>query len=125
VTAPARHAPPATCPTCGSALDIAALHCDACDTQVSGHFRHCEFCGLTDAQRDLLRVFLAARGNAKELERHLGVSYPTARARLDDLLAALGINASVPPRYSDRRALLAAVAEGEVEVDAALDQLRK
>jgi hypothetical protein len=104
---------------------VSSLHCDACDTEVSGHFRHCEFCGLTDEQRDLLRVFLAARGNAKELERHLGVSYPTARARLDDLLAALGITAVPPPRFTDRRDLLAAVAGGEVDVDSALEQLRQ
>lgn len=119
-----RHAPPTSCPVCATRLDVSALHCGACDTEVRGHFRHCEFCGVSDEQRDLLRVFLAARGNAKELERHLGVSYPTARARLDDLLGALGITAPAPPRFTDRRSVLAAVAEGELDVDAALAELR-
>jgi hypothetical protein len=117
-----RHPTPTHCPTCGDPLAISGLHCDACDTEVRGHFRHCEFCGLSDAQRDLLRVFLAARGNTKELERHLGVSYPTARARLDDLLTALGV-VTRPERPADRRQLLDAVARGDVEVDDALEEL--
>ena len=58
---------------------------------MTGSFRQCEFCGLDDPDRDLLRVFLASRGNMKELERHLGVSYPTARARFEDLLRKLGL----------------------------------
>lgn len=62
-----------------------------------GHFSPCEFCSLDDDQRVLLRAFLASRGNAKELERHLAVSYPTARARLDDLLAALDITPTSVP----------------------------
>lgn len=118
-----RLAPPAACPTCGAAMDISGVHCNACDTSVHGHFRRCEFCALDDEQRALLRVFLAARGNAKELERHLGVSYPTARARLDKLLEALGIGAAPEPAYTSRRDLLAAVANGEVDVDLAMRHL--
>jgi hypothetical protein len=103
-------------------LDISGLHCAECDTEIHGHFRRCEFCALDDEQLALLRVFLAARGNAKELERHLGVSYPTARARLDNLLAVLGIN-TAPPDPPNRRDILAAVANGELDIDAALGQI--
>ena len=123
---PKRYAPPSTCPTCQGQLAISGLHCDTCGTEVRGNFRHCDFCALDDAQRELLRVFLAARGNAKELERHLGVSYPTARARLDDLLAALGIHPGPAERTdprTDRRKLLDAVASGEVDVDSAVEKL--
>lgn len=114
--------PPAHCPTCAAQLAISGMHCDECGTGITGHFRRCEFCGLDDDQMTLLRVFLTARGNAKELERHLGVSYPTARARLDNLLAVLGIN-TPPPDAPNRRDILAAVASGELDVDAALGQL--
>ncbi len=125
---PQRYAPPSTCPTCQGQLAISGLHCDTCGTEVRGNFRHCDFCALDDAQRELLRVFLAARGNAKELERHLGVSYPTARARLDDLLAVLGIQPRVAERTdprTDRRKLLDAVASGEVDVNSALEELSR
>ena len=91
--------PPRDCPVCSSRLNVTELGCPNCGTGLSGSFRPCEFCGVDDASREVLRVFLASRGNMKELERHLGVSYPTARARFDDLLRALGLTpaGTLPP----------------------------
>ncbi|MDQ1287383.1 MAG: hypothetical protein QG622_948 [Actinomycetota bacterium] len=89
---------------------------------MTGSFRQCEFCGLDDPDRDLLRVFLASRGNMKELERHLGVSYPTARARFEDLLRKLGL--APGPRSDDPRlATLHRLAAGELDVEDARDHL--
>jgi hypothetical protein len=121
------YATPSRCPTCGSKLHVNGLACDTCDTEVRGHFRTCEFCSLDDDQRELLRVFLASRGNAKELERHLGVSYPTARARLDDLLAALDVVPTSAPatKPESRRQVIAALAQGDLDVDAALARLER
>ena len=83
--------PPAGCPVCSERLQVTQLGCPSCGTGLTGAFDACEFCSLDAAQRDVLRVFLASRGNVRELERHLGVSYPTARARVDDLVRALGL----------------------------------
>jgi hypothetical protein len=78
---------------------------------------------LTDEDRDVLRVFLASRGNMKELERHLGVSYPTARARFDALLAKIGIDRpSAAPSFT-RVELMEQVARGEIDIDEALRRL--
>ena len=113
---------PRSCPACGDRLHVSELACEECATRVSGSFPTCEFCGLDDEQRGMLRVFLASRGNMKELERHLGVSYPTARARFSELLATLGMaEEAVDPRL----ALLEAVARGEVTVDAALADMEQ
>ena len=49
-----------------------------------------EFALLPKEHLDFLRLFVKTRGNLKEVERILGVSYPTVRARLDALLKALG-----------------------------------
>jgi hypothetical protein len=130
VSAHRHYATPTQCPTCHSRLRVSGLRCDTCDTEVRGRFSTCEFCSLDDDQRRLLRVFLASRGNAKELERHLGVSYPTARARLDDLLAALDITPSAapppaPPKAENRRQVIAALAQGDLDVDAALARLER
>jgi hypothetical protein len=84
----------------------------------------CEFCGLTDEDREVLRVFLASRGNMKELERHLGVSYPTARARFDALLGKMGIERASAALSSSRLELMEQVARGEIEVDEALQRLQ-
>lgn len=117
------HSLPRTCPVCSGRLRLSAATCVDCGTELHGRFRTCEFCGLDDHQRALLRTFLTARGNIKELERHLGVSYPTARARLDELLRALGIDVPDKPRATSRRDLLDAVARGEIDVDTAMENL--
>lgn len=114
------HKAPMSCPACAQPLHIAELGCQACGTKVSGHFAHCEFCALTDDQRELLRVFLSSRGNMKELERHLGVSYPTARNRLADLLGALGMAAPAP---EPRLEILESLARGEIDIDQAMTDL--
>jgi hypothetical protein len=72
--------------------------------------------------RDLLRVFLSSRGNMKELERHLGVSYPTARGRFDAVLSRLGIEAPLPANPA-RVELMEKVASGVVSVDDAIKEL--
>src|SRR5690242_78338 len=111
---------------------LTRLSCPACATELSGAFVTCEFCGLTDEDREVLRVFLASRGNMKELERHLGVSYPTVRARFDALLGRLGLleGPAPPPGFEHepdddeladvhddpRRATLEALARGEIDV---------
>jgi hypothetical protein len=82
---------------------------------VSGSFESCEFCGLSREDRELLILFLRSRGNMKELERHLGVSYPTARARFDSLLGKLGIQAPAPSRVD----VLEQLARGDIDIDEA------
>lgn len=109
--------PPRDCPVCGEQLLQTRLGCDACGTELSGRFQPCEFCGLNAEDREVLRVFLASRGNMKELERHLGVSYPTTRARFDALLARLGL-AGEPPALG-RLEILEALGRGEMDVDEA------
>jgi hypothetical protein len=115
--------PPTNCPVCSSRLAVTRLTCPSCDTELSGAFASCEFCVLTDDDREVLRVFLASRGNMKDLERHLGVSYPTARARFDGLLARLGIERgpSAPP--ANRLELMEQVARGDIDIDEALKRL--
>ena len=69
----------------------------------------------------MLRVFLASRGNMKDLERHLAVSYPTARARFDALLGKLGLSEKAAP--DPRLQMLEQLARGEIDVDEADRQL--
>jgi hypothetical protein len=119
----ARRTAPRDCPVCGSGLALTRLSCESCGTELSGRFEACEFCGLSREDREVLRVFLASRGNMKELERHLGVSYPTARARFDGLLVRLGVERAAPA--PSRVDLLEQVARGELGVDEALDRLEQ
>jgi hypothetical protein len=114
---------PHDCPVCGERLRLTRLSCRGCGTEISGDFEACEFCALGSEERQTLRVFLASRGNMRELERHLGVSYPTARVRFDQLLTRLGIERAAAP-VAGRLEVLEAVARGELPVDEAMDQLQ-
>jgi|SRR5580704_7757623 hypothetical protein len=114
--------PPSNCPVCNHRLATTRLTCPECSTELSGAFTSCEFCVLSNEDREVLRVFLASRGNMKELERHLGVSYPTARARFDALLAKIGIDRPAPAAPS-RVELMEQVARGEIDIDEALKRL--
>ena len=111
---------PRHCPVCGDQLLLTRLSCGSCSTELSGRFESCEFCALTAEDRQMLKVFLASRGNMKDLERHLGVSYPTARARFDGLLQKLGIDRPAPPPNVE---MLESLARGEIDVDEALKLL--
>lgn len=115
---------PRDCPVCGDRLSLTRLSCQSCGTELSGEFESCEFCSLNAGDREVLRVFLASRGNMKELERHLGVSYPTARARFDALLARLGL-AAERPATSPRVELLEQLAKGEIDVEQAMQKLER
>lgn len=117
-----RHVPPRVCPVCAGELVTTRLTCSGCGTELSGEFRSCEFCALAPDDRDTLRVFLASRGNMREVERHLGVSYPTARARFDAILVRLGIERQAAPA-ADRVEVLRRLARGELDVDGALAAL--
>jgi hypothetical protein len=114
--------PPSNCPVCNHRLATTRLTCPECSTELSGAFTSCEFCVLTDEDRDVLRVFLASRGNMKELERHLGVSYPTARGRFDALLVKIGIDRPAPAAPG-RVELMEQVARGEIDIDEAMKRL--
>jgi hypothetical protein len=81
----------ATCPICSGELAVTRLRCRSCATTLEGDFNVGRFSRLSREQFALLESFLRSRGNLKEMERELGISYPTVRARVDALLRALGL----------------------------------
>jgi hypothetical protein len=85
-----------TCPVCSSELAVTRLQCRGCGTAIEGDFNVGRFGRLSREQLALLESFLRARGNLKELERELKVSYPTVRARIDALVKFLGLGDAVP-----------------------------
>ena len=80
-----------TCPVCEGELTISRLQCRTCGTALEGEFGVGRFGRLTKEQLALLESFLRSRGNLKEMERELGISYPTVRGRVDALVRALGL----------------------------------
>jgi hypothetical protein len=81
----------ATCPICGGELAVTRLHCRSCATTLEGDFNVGRFARLSREQFALLESFLRSKGNLKEMERELGISYPTVRGRVEALVRALGL----------------------------------
>ena len=79
-----------TCPVCAGELAVTRLHCRSCGTTLEGEFTVGRFGRLTKEQLVLLESFLRSRGNLRDMERELGISYPTVRGRVEALVRALG-----------------------------------
>ena len=100
-----------TCPVCSGELAVTRLHCRSCGTTLEGEFAVGRFGRLTREQLTLLESFLRSRGNLRDMERELGISYPTVRGRVEALVRALGFG---PREGSDEAAdEAAAAASGE------------
>ena len=80
---------PHECAVCHGKLTITQVTCESCGTRMEGKFSGCRFCSLSPEDADFLLTFIRNRGSIKDVERELGISYPTVRAALDNLIAAL------------------------------------
>ena len=117
---------PSDCPVCGDQLAIIRLGCASCGTEIGGVFRACEFGALNEKETEMLRVFLASRGNLREVEKHLGVSYPTARLRFAELLEKLGLGGTPEPEATlTREEILSEVASGALTPDEAQELISR
>ncbi len=108
------------CPSCGGDLIVTELSCTTCDTVIRGRYTGCTFCELSDANLRFLEIFVACRGNIKEMERETGLGYWTIRGQVDDLLKTLKLNveaAATPDQIAARRReILSAVERGELSI---------
>jgi len=100
---------------CSQELITTRLSCPSCHTEISGTFGNCRYCQLGADDQALLEVFLRNRGNLRDVQAHLGVSYPTARQRFNDLLTRLGLDEPLPEPTDVMRELAA----GRISVDEA------
>lgn len=80
------------CPCCSSTLNITSLQCPDCGVELRNSFELSAFDRLDKEQMDFLLSFLKYRGSLKSLQEEIGISYPTAKKRLEELLITLGIS---------------------------------
>jgi hypothetical protein len=103
-----------TCPVCSGELAVTRLHCRSCGTTLEGEFSVGRFGRLTREQLLLLESFLRSRGNLRDMERELGISYPTVRSRVEALVRALGFGPRADADEATEDAGGAAAAGGAV-----------
>ncbi len=113
------------CPVCGSTTEVTGISCNDCGTKIEGHFQLCRYCRLTDDQKVFIDAFLKCRGNIKEVEKELGISYPTVKNRLEDVAGALGYGpAPEPDAAPQRREILDRLDNGDISVEDAIEMLK-
>lgn len=80
---------PTSCPSCGSSLAVKRLRCDHCETEVEGLYPLPSLTSISLEDQEFILEFVRTSGSLKEMATILGVSYPTVRNRLDEIIAKL------------------------------------
>ena len=113
------------CPLCDGQLEPVKLRCRSCEMTMEGRLPVSRLALLSAEQQQFVEAFLVARGNIKEVERELGISYPTVRKKLDEVVQALGHAPAA--RRREQEEILDAIKRGEMspqEGIAAMKSLR-
>lgn len=114
------------CPVCADELTVSRLHCRNCDTALEGHFNLGKFYRLTPEQLHFVETFIKCEGKITRVEEELGISYPTVRNRLNDVIRALGYEVSAQATVSAerRKTILEQVQAGEIAAEDAVELLK-
>ncbi|MTI65014.1 MAG: DUF2089 domain-containing protein [Firmicutes bacterium] len=112
------------CPVCDHNLDVTELHCNHCNTTIQSDFDLCKFCKLSNEQKHFIEVFVKNRGNIKEIEKELGISYPTVRNKLENVVQALGYSPKYSPKVN-KKEILEKLSSGEITSDEAVKLLKE
>ncbi|MGC6173110.1 DUF2089 domain-containing protein [Lacrimispora sp. 38-1] len=122
---------PGKCPVCGEKLSITKLGCPKCSTTIEGDFQPCEFCRLPEEDLEFTKVFIKCRGNIKDVEKELGISYPTVRGKLDSVIRGLGYEVSAKEtlkenndKVNTRNVILDQLSKGEITPKEATEKLK-
>jgi len=112
---PRKPLPMALCPSCSSRLRVSRLACPECGLAVEGEFTSGRLGLLSPEQQRFVEIFVTSRGNIREVESVLGISYPTVRKRLDEVIEALGTGAIESAEDANRRnEILSQIERGEL-----------
>ena len=113
-----------TCPVCASKLEVTELHCNQCETTIKGSFQLDKFNYLTKEQKYFIEVFVKNRGNIKAIEKDLGISYPTVKKNLDNVINALGYGENQKDESTSKEEILEQLSNGEITSEEAMEMIK-
>lgn len=117
---------PTRCPICGDDLIVQQLRCIQCGTAIEGAFIPHRLTRLTPEQWDFIELFVRVEGKLNRLQEELGLSYPTVRNRLHEVIRALGYEVGeAGAEEAMLESLLDDLAEGRLTVEEVLKALKK
>ena len=112
------------CPVCDGELIVSEYTCVKCGVVLKGSFKRCDLCNLPKDLLHFVRVFLKSEGNIKQVERVLGLSYPTVKSRLSKINQMLGLeDFSQYLETQERLELLRDFKEGKISLDDVLKRI--
>jgi hypothetical protein len=119
------------CPICKQTLEVTRLHCPSCDTSIEGHFALGRLSQLSSEQLAFAETFVRCEGKINRVGEELGISYPTVRSRLTDVIHALGYEVGQleeelagPIPDEERKSILEQLAQGKISSEEAVKRLR-
>jgi hypothetical protein len=117
---------PSICPVCGGQYETTQLTCSNCRSELKGSFSGCDFCKLTEEESLFVLTFLKCRGSIKDVEKSMGISYPTVRSRLDAVIKRLGLESSMSSDElrEERKHIFDRLDKGEITADEAAELLK-
>lgn len=119
------------CPICEGPILATRLECEHCDIKIDGRFEISGLASLSNEQIEFVEVFLRCEGKINRVEKELGISYPTVRSRLHEIINAMGYEpitdteADAAQREEKRMKVLEQLATGEISPDEAVKLLSK
>ena len=118
---------PTICPVCGGQYETTRLTCTNCQSELTGNFSGCDFCKLSEEDQYFILTFLKCRGSIKDVEKHMGISYPTVRGKLDAVIKRLGLESSPSSDElkEERKQILSKLDKGEITADQAAELFKK
>lgn len=114
-----------SCPVCSKTLKITKLHCSHCHTTIENEFELSRLASLSKEQLHFVEVFLTCRGNIKEVEKELGISYPTVRSKLTDIISSLGYVLEKEKNEVDEKKIVTMLENGEITPEEAIKLLKE
>jgi len=112
------------CPVCSSTLKATRLSCSTCGTIIESEFELSRFELLNKEQLNFVEIFLKNRGSIKDVEREMGISYPTVKGKLNDVIKTLGYSIidEPPANIND---VIAELEKGSINIDEAIKKIKK
>ena len=111
------------CPVCGDKLKVVKLTCNTCSTTIESEFTFSRFEQLSNEHLQFAEVFIKCGGSIKDVEKELGVSYPTVKIRLNDVIKALGYEVE-DEKPADIKNIIDKLESGEITPDDAIKNLK-
>lgn len=116
---------PSECPVCHDNLLVTRMICRNCGTALEGRFSLGRLFQLTTEQRHFVEVFIRCEGKMNRVQEELGLSYPTVRSRLDEVICAMGYSVKAREESNEERRqdVLQRLARQEITSEEALELL--